>query len=286
MGDHLKPPITSMSTSAAGVPVYTYGTVYPRAASVPADIPAASDTTTAVITDARNGVFAAGDLAAAKSFGVENAALDVVGFARASNAGIRCSQQVGIDVAGTFAGSPSFPIPVGTRIDATGAGCPNSIATREGVEYDKAGGFQIVSGLDGAVDMDGSLWNMTLNTNGLFYEIYEKNAWIARKQSALNPGGVLDPNPAVKKETATLNFASASAKSGAQWNALLLARAKVFSANPAHNNLYQADPFPTEYTVTIASAPGTTRRFFNARACRAFVEMGTPVRINSVTISN
>ena len=83
---------------------------------------------------------------------------------------------------------------------------------------------------------------------------------MARKQSALNAGGVLDPNPPVKKETATTNFASASAKSGAQWNALLLARAKAFSANPAHNNLYQTDPFLADYAVTIASAPGSTRK--------------------------
>ena len=286
LGDHLAPPITGMSTSNAGLPVYSYGSVYARAASAPADIPGVFDTTTAVVTDARNGVFAGGDLTVAKSFGVENAALDVIGFSQAPNSGVRCSQQVGIDVIGTFAGSPSFPIAAGTRIDASGASCPNILATREGVDYDKAGGFQIVAGLDGAVDVDASLWNMTLNTNGLFYEHYEKNAWVARKQSALNAGGVLDPNPAVKKETATPNFASASAKSGAQWNALLLARARAFSANPAHTNLYQVDPFPATYAVTIASAPGSTRRFFNSRACKAFVESGTPVRINTLTISN
>lgn len=286
LGDHLTPPITSMATSNAGVPVYTYGVVYARPASVPVDIPDVNDTTTALVIDARNGVFAGGDLTVAKSVGVENASLSGIGFAQASNTGVRCSQQVGIDAAGTFAGSPSFPIPAGTRIDSSGAGCPNTLATREGVDYDKGGGFQIVAGLDGAVDMDSTLWNMTLNTNGLFYEHYEKNAWVARKQSALNAGAVLDPNPPVKKETATANFASASAKSGAQWNAVLLARAKVFSANPAHNNLYQVDPFPADYSVTIASAPGTTRRFFNSRACKSFVETGTPVRINTLTISN
>lgn len=286
LGDHLKAPITSMTTSTAGVPVYSYGTVSSRPAVAPTDIPGTNDTTEAVVTDARNGVFAGGDLTAARVFGVENAGLDVLGFGRAPNTGIRCSQQVGIELAGTFAGSPSFPIAAGTRIAMQGSGCPNTIATREGVDHDKAGGFQIVSGLDGASDVDSSLWNMTLNTNGLFYEHYEKNSWIARKQSANNPGGVLEPNPPVKIETATANYGAATTKTGAQWNTLLLARARAFSANPSHSNLYQADPYPSDYAVTITSAPGTVRRFFNSRACKAFMDTGTPVRINSITVLN
>lgn len=286
LGDHLVPPITGTTSTAPGVVTNTYGTVYPQPARVPADIPDSNDTTDAVVADARNGVFAAGNLGAARVFGVENAGLDVLGFARAPNTGIRCSQQVGIDTVGVFAGSPSFPIPPGTRISQQGAGCPNTIATREGIDHNKAGGFQIVSGLGGATDIDSALWNMTLNTNGLFFEHYEKNAWIARKQSALNANSVLDPNPPVRNEAATANHAFATAKSGAQWNALLLARAKVFSADPNRNNLYQADPYPSDYSVTVVSAPGTVRRFFNSRACKAFMESGTPVRINSVSILN
>lgn len=127
---------------------------------------------------------------------------------------------------------------------------------------------------------------MTLNTNGLSFEAYEKTMWLAAKQSALNPAGVWDAQPAVKNEIATQNGAAASAKSGAQWNALLLARAKIFSANPNHQNLFQADPLPTEYALKIASDPGRTRYFFNSRACTAFMKSGVPVSIGSLTIQN
>ena len=60
--------------------------------------------------------------------------------------------------------------------------------------------------------LDAALWNMTLNTNGLSFEAYEKTIWLASKQSALNPAGVWDPQPAVKNEIATQNANAASAR--------------------------------------------------------------------------
>jgi hypothetical protein len=158
------------------------------------------------------------------------------------------------------------------------------LATREGIDHDRPGGFQVVFGLETAAQIDASLWNMTLNTNGLFYEHYESNAWIAAKQSAANAGKVLDPQPPIKAETATVNHDKATAKSAEQWNAVLLARAKLFSDNPAHDNPYQTNPFPTQYAVSVTSAPSSQRHFFNGRACQAYASSGTPVRINTLTI--
>ena len=284
LGDHLAPPITRMSLTATGEPVYTFGSVRPSAARSPADIPDVNDTTEGLLADARGGVFAGGNLIAAKGLSVENAGLDVVGFSLSPNAGIRCSQQRGIEASGLLAGSPSFPIPPLTAVDSRSAKCPNLLATREGIDFDRPGGFQVVFGLETAAQVDAALWNMTLNTNGLFFEHYESNAWISAKQSAGNAGNVLDPAPAVKTEAATVNHDKATAKSAAQWNSVLLARAKLFSEDPARKNAYQANPFPTQYAVSIASAPGTQRHFFNARACQAFVRSGIPVRINTLTI--
>ncbi len=286
LGDHLKPPISSSTVNGSGQTVFTYGTVFASPARSPGDIPDVNDTTSNVVADARAGVFAGGDLIAARNVGVENAALDVIGFSKNPNQGVRCSQQMGIDLTGAFAGSAAFPIAATTHIDATGPGCPNVIATLEGVAYNKVTGFQVTNALSGAIDFDEALWNATLNTNAVFFEPYESGSWSARKQSALNAGGVLNLNPSVKSESGTLNGSSATAKSAAAWNALLLARAKTFSADPNRNNLYQRDPYPSDYAVTLASAPATTRYFFNARACKAYTASGTPVRINAVTVLN
>lgn len=274
LGDHLAPPITSASGSAQGGAVYTFGTVRSSPARVPADIPAANDITEAIVADAR----------ANPAFSVENAGLDVLGFSLAPNAGVRCSQQRGIETTGTLAGSASFPIPSGTAVDSKSARCPNVLATTEGVTYNKPGGFQIVFGLETAAQIDASLWNMTLNTNALFYEFYESNAWISAKQSAANPGRVLDTHPPVQAETSTANHAQATAKSAAQWNAVLLERAKRFADIAAQGSPYYANPFPESYAMTISSAAGSQRYFFNSRACLGYTKSGTPVRINSLAV--
>lgn len=286
LGDHLKPPITSITINAQGQSVTSYGPLRASIAMSPADVPDHNDTTSNLILDGRNGAFAGGDLTAARGFGVENAALGPIGFATRPNSGLQCSQQVGIATSGAFAGSAVFPIAASARVDATTAGCPNNLATKEGVAYDKAGGFQVTAGLEGARDVDAALWNLTLNSNGLFFEYYETDSWRTRMESALNAGAVLHPEPPVIAELATPNHASATPKSGVMWNQLLLARAAAFSADPRHINAYQANPFPSAYTVAVTSAAGASRYVFNSRACQAYADRGTPVRINRISILN
>jgi hypothetical protein len=284
-GDHLVPPIVGSST-VAGVTTYTYGSVQPSPALSPADIPQSNDITTLVFEAFRRGDFAPGQADAGRQFGVENAALTLVGFAQPNGAGQKCTQQLGIASSGTFAGAAAFPIAAGAVVDNTGVGCPNFLATKEGVAYDKVTGFQVQAGLQGALDIDASLWNLTLNTNGLFYEYYEANNWLSRKQSAANAGAVLNPAPPVRTETAVVNHGAATPRSGEAWNALLHARAAAFSADPRHANVYQSDPFPRSYAVSVSSAPGSVRYLFNSRACKAWAERGVPVRLNRVTIVN
>ena len=284
LGDHLAPPIASSSVDAAGKVTYLYGSAFTSSASVPSDVPGRNDSTTAILDDARAGLFANGDATAGKAFVVENAALDVAGFTKSPNTGASCSQQAEIAVTGVFAGSPAFPISNTAKVDASGPGCPNVLATKEGITYDKAGGFQIVAGLRTASEMDSALWNMTLNTHSVLFELYESSAWRVRKEAALNTGSYWKSVPDIKGEVGYATNVNATPKSGADWNAVLLARAKVFSENAQHNNLYQANPFSSSYSVNIVSAPGTKRYFFNGRACRAFAQTGTPVRVNAVSI--
>ena len=284
LGDHLAPPILSSTVNASGQTVFTYGTVAAAIATVPNDIVDDSFTTQALVEDARNGVFAGGDLTKARGVGVENAALDTIGFSGFPNQGVKCRQQLGIDITAGNVGNPQFPIAKTTLIDATGVRCPNAIAVREGVANSKITGFQVRNVINTASDIDAALWNMTLNTNGVFFEPYEFGAWRMRKESARNAGGVLNATPAVKVETATLNFSAATAKSGAMWNAVLLARAKTLSADPANNNLFQANPYPSEYSVAISATSTSERYFFNSRACKAFRASATPVSINTVSI--
>ncbi len=284
-GDHLAPPIVAASTQG-GVTTYTYGSVRPSPAVSPTDIPAGNDITTMLLEAGRRGDFAPGQADAARQFGVENAALNVIGLSQPNGGGLKCSQQVGIATTGAFTGGAAFPIAANAVVDNNGVGCPNFLAAKEGVAYDKVTGFQVVAGLQGALDIDASLWNLTLNTNALFYEYYEYNNWLARKQSASNAGAVLDPAPPVRDQTATANRTAATPKSGEAWNALLRGRAAAFSADPRHANVYQSDPFPTSYAVSVGSSPGTVRYLFNSRACKAWAERGVPVRLNRVTIVN
>lgn len=282
-GDHLVPPILSAVSPLKGTPTYVLGTTRSAAARSPTEIPDPNDITLMVLEAARSGAFAGNSATEGRQFGVENAALNPIGFAKFAGAG-NCSQQTAIATSGSFAGSAAFPIAANKPVDSSGSSCPNAMATREGVAFDKVTGFQVINSLQGALDVDAALWNLTLNTNGLFFEYYESDAWVTRKQAAHNAGLAFNPAPPVQRDAGTVGAASATAKSGVQWNNLLLARAAAFSADARHANPYQANPYPSSYTVTVSSEPGATRYLFNSRACKAWAERGVPVRINRATI--
>lgn len=287
LGDHLVGPITSYTIGSNGKASYTTDLtkIATSVAVEGIDVPDGDDLTKALIENARKGVFASNDTTKAKAFGVENAALDVLGFVMD---GSKCSQDAGIASTGVFAGSANFPIAANKTVDATGTKCPNWVAAKEGIAYDKVTGFQVAAGLQGAAQMDSALWNMTLNTNGVFFEPYEVNAWRARKESAqiTNQKWVADSDPMYGPTVLnTMTGIPVATKSGIEWNGLLLARAAAFSAATTHNNLFQSNPFPTQYTVPVTAVKTASKRwFFNARACAAFVQRGVPVRINQLEI--
>jgi hypothetical protein len=284
-GDHLVPPIVGLTTDAQGNTVPVYGT--PRSSpATAADIPGASEITRMVVEAGRRGDFAPGAANAGRQWGVENAALGLPGFARLPGKGQACAQQLPVAATGPFAGGAAFPIAASVNADVGGLGCPNPMATNEGIAYDKVTGFQVTNDMRGSADIDAALWNLTLNTNGLFFELYEQDAWVTRKQAALNAGGVLDPAPPLRGETNTPNAALAAARTLADWNAHLRARSAAFSADARHANVYQADPLPASFTVPVASAPGTSRWVFNARACKAWAERGVPVKLSRIVIAN
>jgi hypothetical protein len=267
LGDHLvgpyiSPPPHWMGPLASAAP-------FPSPAAEGTDIPASEQTTKELIADGRNGLYAGNDPLVqsytALGFGVENAALNW--FLASWDPRQKCSQQADIATTGQFAGSASFPIPGTATVDNTPKKhCPQFLAAREGINWGSFGGFQVLDSLEGATEIDGALWNMTLNSNGLFFEDYEADQWLARKTSG---GGPLAPAPLVY----------GTAKSLADWNDLLLQRAKVQS-NATFP--YLTNPFPKKYTVSVLPAPGTTRYVFNSRACNAWYAARVPVRINRV----
>ncbi|MFO1330732.1 MAG: hypothetical protein U1F56_25550 [Rubrivivax sp.] len=284
-GDHLVGRITSRRTDPAGQTLYTYDDPWPAPAG-PADIPDANDITRLLIEAGRRGDFAPGFTGAGRQFGVENAALSLPGFVSQPGRAAPCSQQLPVAAQGVFAGGAAFPIAASAVVDNTGLGCPNWMATKEGVAFDKVTGFQVTNDMGGAADIDAALWNLTLNSNGLFFEFYEQDAWLSRKQAALHAGGVLDPAPPLRNDSATPNHALAAARTLADWNTLLRARATAFSADARHANAYQAEPLPASFTVPVVSARGSSRWVFNARACRAWAERGVPVRLNRIDIAD
>ena len=73
----------------------------------------------------------------------------------------------------------AFPITKGQKISNDGA-CPNWWAVKEGTSFEQVMGFQTVNpngGVDSPADLESALWNLTINSNGVFLEVYEQILW-------------------------------------------------------------------------------------------------------------
>ncbi len=88
-----------------------------------------------------------------------------------------CSQHVAVDAATQRA---LFPIPVGTNGDRD-PGCPNRWAVDQGTIFSQIMGFQTrnPNELDPTAatqspGVESALWNLTINSNGVFIELYEQ----------------------------------------------------------------------------------------------------------------
>ena len=125
---------------------------------------------------------------------------------------------------------------------------------------------QVVNSLEGAIEIDAALWNLTLNTNGLFFEFYEQDAWIARKQAAWNVGGAEPPRQPSRRELRPSTTPRPPPRAPAAWNALLLPERGL---RPMRRMPIRTRPtLPVElpawrYRREPAAAAGSS----NARAC-------------------
>ena len=108
-----------------------------------------------------------------------------------------------------------------------GPGCPNRWVLQEGAEG-QVTGFQTnnETGVANPSDVDSTLQNELINSQGVFIELYEERFWEAVHQ----PNGVIDP--------------LGSGKTMAQWASDLHSRRRtLFASIP--------DPFPTTYRHTF-----------------------------------
>jgi hypothetical protein len=179
----------------------------------------------------------------------------------------RCRQAVAVDPVTKKA---SFPIPAGTHADG-GPGCPNPWAVEEGTLYGQVMGFQTqnTSVITTPANLDSALWNLTINSNGVFLEIYEPIAW--QIYHTLGAGASAPPLDASARYTKNLST----------WTAELheRRRALVDSTNP-----HLADPFPAVYQHTFSkriTAP-ETYYYINPARCAMTTE---PARVGRITVS-
>jgi len=249
----------------------------------PARLPGATELTETIIANARSASNFGGNLEATYGWGVENAALNVLPL---DLSGEKCRQQVGIqnNKRVDFFGSARFPVASTSAIDNSLAGCPNNLTVREGTQHFKVSGFQTQNTIVGAGEVDSSLWNMTLNTNAVFVEFYEKALWRVNIQTS---GGSrkLRATPSVKQNIPTApseqtpNAKKAVGKTLKDWNELLLLRARKLPQS--RKNPFLKDPHPKSYQLKLPQGSGD-RYYFNARACRAYFKRGVEVKINRV----
>ncbi|MBM4246125.1 MAG: hypothetical protein FJ148_20395 [Deltaproteobacteria bacterium] len=152
-----------------------------------------------------------------------------------------CSQSQGVDAVNERA---NFPIPLGTSADGE-SGCPNRFAVEEGTLCGQAMGFQTNNAKEVAnpADVESALWNLTLNSNAVFVELYEQRVWdIRHRMGTGSSGEVLDPsrtgNGGPAPYTKTLNA----------WTKELHRRRKLLATDAAGDAVpYLEKPFPSKH---------------------------------------
>ncbi len=156
---------------------------------------------------------------------------------------LACNQQEAIDTTpGTNLGSPLFP--VGTRAHG-GPHCPNKWAANEGIVHGQNTGFQTTNSIVSAEDVDSTLWNLTANTNGTYYENYERTFWLLANE--VTPG----TGPSRVPLDATPTLPGAVAKNLNAWGEVLRWRRRQLD-ELIPGNLYLNDPYPDIWKRTFS----------------------------------
>ncbi len=187
-----------------------------------------------------------------------------------------CDQAVTVDAATQTA---LFPIATGTSGDRDHVGCPNPWAVEEGTLHSQIMGFQTQNptGVFSPEDLESALWNMTINSTGVFLEIYEQVAWeIQHTRGSGEAASVLDAN-----RGNLLGNPAPYSKNLSTWAEELHSRRKEL-VDPSQPHL--ADPFPGFYQHTFSGAitAPVTYFFVNPSKCG---QTNDPARVGQITVT-
>lgn len=191
-----------------------------------------------------------------------------------------CSQHVAVD---PLTQKALFPIVPGTNGDR-GPGCPNKWAVEEGTLFAQIMGFQTrnPSELDSvpgpqAPGIESALWNLTINSNGVFIELYEQPLWeIYHSLGTGVSAAMLDPS-----RTGLVNNPAPYSKNLFTWAEELHARRKAL-VDPTNPHLH--DPFPTFYQHVFSKAIAAPETYYYINPARCSMTTD-PNRMGQITIS-
>jgi hypothetical protein len=186
-----------------------------------------------------------------------------------------CSQHVAVDPVTQKA---LFPIAVGTNGDG-GAGCPNKWAVEEGTLHSQIMGFQThnPSELDGLPGVESALWNLTINSNGIFIELYEQPLWeIFHTRGTGAAAAVIDPS-----RTGLAGNPAPFSKNLFTWSEELHERRKILvdTTNP-----HLRDPFPAFYTHTFSKVIAAPETYYYINPSRCLLTTD-PNRVGQITVA-
>lgn len=169
-------------------------------------------------------------------------------------------------------------------------GCPNPWAVNEGSINNQIIGFQTnnaeihppqpnghVKGVANPADVESALWNMTINSNGVFIELYEERVWeIAMLRGTGRFAEPLTNN--ARRGATTAPFS----KNLYTWTQELHDRRRQLSV--MISNPFAADPFPNFYTFTFSKAISSpqTYHYINPSKCATTPGLN---RVGMITVS-
>jgi hypothetical protein len=171
-----------------------------------------------------------------------------------SDVAFSCSQAVAVD---PLTERALFPIAAGTPADRAAA-CPNRWAVNEGTRSGQIMGFQTANpgNLEGLSGVESALWNLSINSNGVFVELYEQPLWEAQHTRGTGAAAaVLDPSrtslPAGNPAPFSKNLFS--------WAEELHDRRKrlVDATNP-----HLKDPFPPSHRHTFSKPIAAAETYY------------------------
>jgi hypothetical protein len=178
----------------------------------------------------------------------------------------------------------NFPIPTGTNGDKA-PGCPNRWAVDEGTLFSQIMGFQTHNPQEldplaavQAPGVESALWNLTINSNGVFIELYEQPLWEIYHSLGTGPSAaVLDPS----RTRLPAGHPAPYSKNLFTWSEELHRRRKTL-VDPTNPHL--ADPFPLVYTHTFSKriAAPETYYYINPSKCSLTKDSN---RVGQITVT-